>query len=122
MARALRCAPLALLLLAGCAAAEAHRRADDIRALLLREAPIGASRAQAMAVYAQLGLVPSRGTYLRVSDRGEVRSHCPDPDAALTARARTPGQDLFRSHAIEVTICLDPDERVVGQHVGVWTQ
>ncbi|TNF62710.1 MAG: hypothetical protein EP307_06455 [Rhodobacteraceae bacterium] len=114
--------PFALVcLVSACTTPATSDRADEWRAILAREAPIGSPAVSVEQALARRGIAASRGTYVTVGDDGVTRSNCPDPKAAVTG-AETEGRIGFNSNVIEITACLDKDGRVLSHHVGVWIQ
>jgi hypothetical protein len=100
----------------------ADARAEHWRSVLLAEAPVGAAAASAEAALRRGGLSPARGTYVRVSDTGAVRSDCSDPRTAITARERSAGRGVLVRLDIEVTVCVDRSGRVERHIIKTWNQ
>ncbi|MEE4360122.1 MAG: hypothetical protein V2I63_01220 [Pseudomonadales bacterium] len=110
------------MLLAGCVTAPralAEREAHW-QALLAREAPIGAARAQVLDALERNGLPPTRGTYRTVHEDGRIESTCRLPDEGLTVLERGAVRGLYLSWDTEVTVCFDEAGRVEDHFVGSW--
>ena len=113
---------LALIpLVSACATPASVDRAAEWRAILAREAPVGAPASAVEQALVRRGIAAARGTYVTVGDDGVARSNCPDPRAAVTGREGA-GRIGFNTNVIEITACLDPAGRVLSHVVGVWVQ
>jgi hypothetical protein len=100
----------------------ADARSEYWRRVLLAEAPIGASASGTFATLHRHGVKPSRGTYVRVSADGSLRSDCSDPRRAITARERSAGRGALARLDIEITVCVDQAGRVERHVVKTWNQ
>lgn len=109
------------VLLAACVTPIAERRADEWRAILAGEAPVGAPADAVERSLTRRGIPAARGTYVTVGEDGVSRSHCPDPKAAISGR-EVAGHVGFNSNVVEITACLDRAGRVLSHFVGVWIE
>jgi len=112
----------ASVLFAGCVSAPAAIREREAywRRVLAEQAPAGTERADVIAVFERQGLMASEGTYRTVHDDGSETSHCRLPDRALSALERGSVRGLYVDWDIEVTLCLDENDRVEDYFVGAW--
>ena len=112
----------AFVLLAGCVTApEAIREREDYwRRILAEQAPTGTIRDDALAVFERQGLLAGAGTYRTVHDDGSETSQCRLPDRALSALEHGAVRGMYMNWDIEITVCLDENDRVEDHFVGAW--
>ena len=115
-------AAVACLLISGCITAPAKVRAleNDWRQRLAENAPPGTPRNEVESLFEQHGLTPAIGTYRIRHEDGSESSHCRLPERAVTTRDRSAVRGLYLKWDLEVTVCLDENDRVESHYVGAW--
>lgn len=114
---------MTLLVAGGCASdAAIDARLAHWRDFLARETPVGTSADEAFAALRRADLAPQRGTYVRVMNDGRRESNCRDPKAAISGRENAGVKGLDARYDIEVTVCLDTNDRVEKHYVSAWHQ
>jgi len=111
-----------LLMLAACVTAPQSVREREAYWLevLTERAPVGASKARVVALFAEYRLPMVEGTYRTALPDGGQSSNCRLPDRAVSAIERGAVRGLYIKWDIEVTVCLDERDTVESHFVGAW--
>src|SRR5690606_41332464 len=94
------------VLLAACVTPIAERRADEWRAILAGEAPVGAPADAVERSLPRRGIPAARATHVTVGGAGVSRPHRPETEAAISGREGA-GHVGLNGNVMEITACLE---------------